>query len=177
MAAFEKVLIRAINTLIVLSLAAMLVMVFGNVVLRYVFNSGISASEEASRILFVWMVFLGAIVAMRDHAHLGVDSFVLKLPPGEQKVVRVLVLLVMLYLCSLMLIGSWKQTVINLGTFAPVTGMSMAAFYATGLVGAVGMGGYILLDLWRTLSGRGAPGATVAGTADPTGTDVAGEPK
>lgn len=175
MAAFEKLLIRAINALIVVSLATMLVMVFGNVVLRYVFNSGIAASEEAARILFVWMVFLGAIVAMRDHTHLGVDSFVGKLPPAVQKAVRGMVLLVMLYLCGLMLVGSWRQAVINLGTFAPVTGVSMAAFYATGLVGAVGMGGYILLDLWRIATGR--PPAPTAESADVSRTHAAGEPK
>ena len=51
--------------MIALCLALMVVMVFGNVVLRYGFNSGITVSEELSRWLFVWMTFLGAIVALR----------------------------------------------------------------------------------------------------------------
>lgn len=46
----------------------MVVMVFGNVVLRYAFNSGIAISEEVSRWLFVWITFLGAIVAVRERA-------------------------------------------------------------------------------------------------------------
>jgi hypothetical protein len=41
-------------------LAAMVVLVFGNVVLRYGFNSGIAVSEELSRWLFVWLTFMGA---------------------------------------------------------------------------------------------------------------------
>jgi hypothetical protein len=45
----------------------MVVMVFGNVVLRYAFNSGITVSEELSRWLFVWMTFMGAVVALKDH--------------------------------------------------------------------------------------------------------------
>ena len=49
-------------------------MVFGNVVLRYAFNSGIAVSEELSRFFFVWLTFIGAIVAMRDGAHLGMDT-------------------------------------------------------------------------------------------------------
>ena len=61
-------------------LAAMVVMVFGNVVLRYGFNSGITASEELSRWLFVWMTYLGAVVALRNRAHLGTDSVVSRLP-------------------------------------------------------------------------------------------------
>ncbi|MGY2938439.1 TRAP-type C4-dicarboxylate transport system permease small subunit [Bradyrhizobium sp. GM6.1] len=52
-------------------LAVMVVLVFGNVVLRYGFNSGIAISEELSRWLLVWLTFLGAVVAMREHAHLG----------------------------------------------------------------------------------------------------------
>lgn len=176
MASFERLVIRAINVLIVACFAVMLVMVFGNVVLRYVFNSGISASEEASRILFVWMVFLGAVVAMREHGHLGVDSAVMKLPPGVRKVVQGLVLLAMLYLCSLMLIGSWRQVVINTTTFAPVTGMPMSVFYATGLVGGFGIGCYILVDLWRLATGRAAP-HQVAAAAEATGAEGEGEPK
>ena len=59
---------------IALCLAVMVVLVFGNVVLRYGFNSGITISEELSRWLLVWLTFLGAIVAVREHAHLGVDT-------------------------------------------------------------------------------------------------------
>ena len=63
----------------------MVVMVFGNVVLRYGFNSGITVSEEMSRWLFVWMTFLGAIVALREHGHLGTDMLVSRLPAGGQE--------------------------------------------------------------------------------------------
>ena len=65
---------------IVVCLALMVVLVFGNVVLRYGFNLGITVSEEVSRWLFVWMTFLGAIVALREHGHLGVDTLVKRLP-------------------------------------------------------------------------------------------------
>ena len=50
-------LCRLFAVLMVACLAGMVVMVFGNVVLRYGFNSGITASEELSRWLFVWMTF------------------------------------------------------------------------------------------------------------------------
>ncbi len=64
----------------------MVVLVFGNVVLRYAFNSGITVSEELSRWLFVWLTFVGAVVALRDHAHLGMDSVVSRLPAWGKKV-------------------------------------------------------------------------------------------
>ncbi|MCK6404311.1 MAG: TRAP transporter small permease, partial [Sphaerotilus natans subsp. sulfidivorans] len=40
---------RLLEAVMALLLAAMVVLVFGNVVLRYVFNSGITISEELSR--------------------------------------------------------------------------------------------------------------------------------
>src|SRR5437870_12226400 len=87
---------------IALCLALMVVMVFGNVVLRYGFNSGITVSEELSRWLFVWMTFLGAIVAMRKHAHLGTDTLIARLPIGARKLCFGIAHLLMLYMCWLM---------------------------------------------------------------------------
>ena len=75
-----------IEQLMVLLLSAMVVLVFGNVVLRYAFNSGITISEEMSRWAFVWLTFLGAIVALREHAHLGTDMLVSRLPTAGKKV-------------------------------------------------------------------------------------------
>ena len=56
---------KVLEAVIAVFLLVMVVLVFGNVVLRYGFNLGITVSEEISRWLFVWMTFLGAIVAMR----------------------------------------------------------------------------------------------------------------
>ena len=65
---------RLAEFVLVIMLSLMIIMVFGNVVLRYGFNSGLISSEELSRFLFIWVTFLGAIVAMRDNAHLGLDT-------------------------------------------------------------------------------------------------------
>ncbi len=59
---------------------AMVVLVFGNVVLRYGFDSSIDMSDEVSRWLFVWVTFLGAVVALQGHEHLGMDMVVDRLP-------------------------------------------------------------------------------------------------
>jgi TRAP-type C4-dicarboxylate transport system permease small subunit len=70
---------KLISVLVALCLLVMVLMVFGNVVLRYGFNSGLAVSEELSRWLFVWMTFLGAVIALRDnaqlrHRHAGVEA-------------------------------------------------------------------------------------------------------
>jgi TRAP-type C4-dicarboxylate transport system permease small subunit len=135
-------------------LAIMVVMVFGNVVLRYGFNSGITVSEEVSRWLFVWMTFLGAIVAVREHGHLGTDMLIGKLPRGAKKLCLVVSHLLMLYATWLLLTGSWQQTVINLEVGAPTTGAPVAIFYAVGVVFAVSTAVFLAYDLWRIVSGQ-----------------------
>ena len=111
---------------IALCLAVMVVLVFGNVVLRYGFNSGITISDELSRWLLVWLTFLGAIVAMREHAHLGVDTLIRKLPAIGKKICLAVGHVVMLYIVWLLFQGSTAQTRINWDVTAPVTGASMA---------------------------------------------------
>lgn len=145
---------RFIEVLIALCLAVMVVMVFGNVVLRYVFNSGIAISEEVSRWLFVWMTFLGAIVALKEHGHLGTDMLVSRLPRGGKIVCLAASQLLMLWVTWLLLKGSWAQAVINWDVEAPVTGASMAIVYASGIVFSVPAGLLLLVELFRTLTGR-----------------------
>ncbi|MFO1220686.1 MAG: TRAP transporter small permease [Burkholderiaceae bacterium] len=147
-------LCRAIEFLIALALAAMVVMVFGNVVLRYAFNSGIAASEELSRWLFVWLTFLGAIVALKEHGHLGSDMLVSRLPVWGKKACLVLGHLLMLFLTWLIFSGSLAQVKINWEVEAPVTGAPMAVVYGAGLVFAVVAAVLLLRDTWRAVSGR-----------------------
>ena len=81
---------RLLEAAMVLCLAAMCVMVFGNVLLRYAFDSGISSSEELSGFLFIWLTFLGAIVALREDGHLGVHMLVRRLTGASLLTVNVL---------------------------------------------------------------------------------------
>jgi TRAP-type C4-dicarboxylate transport system permease small subunit len=135
-------------------LLLILLLVFGNVVLRYVFNSGIVVSEELSRWFFVWLTFLGAIVALRDGDHLGTDFLVILFPRTGRKVLLGLAQLVMLYVTWLLLQGSWEQAKLNVETIAPVSGLSMSLFYGAGVV----FGGASLVILgdrmWRLVTGR-----------------------
>ena len=145
---------RWINLLIALALAVMVVMVFGNVVLRYAFNSGIAISEEVSRWLFVWITFLGAIVAVRERGHLGTDFLPARLPPRGQRICLALSYALMIWCTWLLFSGALAQARINWDVDAPVTGASMAIFYASGVVFAVAAGLLLALDLWRIVSGQ-----------------------
>ncbi len=145
---------RVLEGLIALALAIMVLLVFGNVVLRYAFSSGITVSEEVSRWLFVWLTFLGAIVALKEHAHLGSDMLVSRLPVAGKKACLVIGHVLMLYITWLLFEGSLAQAKINWDVDAPVSGASVAIFYASGVVFAVSSAVILLRDLWRVLSGQ-----------------------
>ncbi len=131
--------VRALEIVIVVCLAVMAVLVFGNVVLRYVFDSGIAMSEELSRLLFVWLIFLGAILASVQRVHIGFDSLVEKLPLAARKALVLLTGVLMLAACVMFLVGGWEQTKINLGNSYPVLGISYAWLYGVALVFGAGM--------------------------------------
>lgn len=154
MAAVVDGYFKGLKILIALLLVGMVALVFGNVFLRYAFNSGITVSEELSRWLFVWLVFLGAIVGMREHAHLGMDSLVKALPPLGKKVCFVLAHVLMLYATTLLIKGSWDQTLINWHVAAPASGLSTGWFYGVGLVFGVSVAAILLHELWRVLRGE-----------------------
>lgn len=153
---------RAIKFTIAICLAVMVVLVFGNVVLRYAFNSGITMSEELSRWLMVWLTFLGAIVALREHSHLGVDTLVRALPPAGKRICFVLSYGLMLYADWLLLSGSWKQTIITAGDRAPATNLSVGIFYSAGIVFGVSAAVVLVYDLARVLSGAASEEDLVA---------------
>lgn len=145
---------RVLDGLTVLFLALMVVLVFGNVVLRYAFNSGITVSEEMSRWLFVWLTFLGAIVAIKEHGHLGTDMLVSRLGLTGKKVCAVIAHVMMIYVTWLLFQGSWEQAKINWDVEAPVTGLSMAIFYGAGVFFSISAGMLLVRELWRIITGK-----------------------
>jgi TRAP-type C4-dicarboxylate transport system permease small subunit len=146
--------VRLLEAVIAACMLLMVLLVFGNVVLRYGFNSGIAVSEEISRWLFVWLTFLGALIGLREHAHLGTDALVARLGPGGKKVCLFIAHALMLVICWMLFRGSLEQTKINWDVSAPSSGASMAWFYSVGLVFAVSAALVTLVDLWRLVTGR-----------------------
>jgi TRAP-type C4-dicarboxylate transport system permease small subunit len=146
---------KLLRFFIAFCLLVMVVLVFGNVVLRYAFNSGITVSEELSRWFFVWLTFVGAVVALRDHAHLGMDSVVSRLPTWAKKACFLLSNVLMLYCVYLFLVGSWQQMLINIDNKAPATNLSSGYFYySVGVFFSVMAAALLLRNLWQAASGK-----------------------
>ncbi|MDO9405928.1 MAG: TRAP transporter small permease [Polaromonas sp.] len=147
-------LYRWFEHLLVGGLAVMATMVFVNVVLRYVFNTGITFTEEVSRLIFVWLTFIGAIVALRKGTHLGMDTVVSRLPHNGKLVFFVISHLLMLGCCAMLWLGCWEQTRVNLDNYSPVSSIPVAAMYSVGLVTAVLMSITLLANLWLVVTGQ-----------------------
>lgn len=145
---------RLMETLMAGLLGAMVVMVFGNVVMRYVFNSGITVSEELSRWAFVWMTFLGAIVAVHERAHLGTDMLVSRLGNRGKRLCLLVGQTLMIYATWLLLTGSWEQMKINWSAEAPISGISMGYFYASGVIFSIASGVMLVLEFVRSVTGQ-----------------------
>ena len=147
-------LIKVVENVLIVMFAIMAVLVFGNVVLRYGFNSGIVFSEEVSRFLFMWLTLIGALIVLREHGHLGVTSFVEKLGERGQRICRFLSDGLTFTCCALLVHGTWKQVIIGMDDLAPVTGIPMGYIQSSLLFSGVGMVLVLGHSLWRQLTGR-----------------------
>ena len=149
-----RTLFKAIESLLAMLLLGMVLMVFGNVLLRYAFNSGIQVSEELSRFCFIWLTFIGAIVAMRDGSHLGMDNFVTTLSRRGKLVCLAICQGLVLLCCGMLFWGTWNQHEINATTAAPVTGLSMIWVFGVAYLTSIAIALMALHTLWRIATGR-----------------------
>ena len=68
-----RALDSAIYALITVLYAVIVIAMFAQVFFRYALGAPLSWSEEISRYMFVWLVYLGGYVAVIRNAHVGVD--------------------------------------------------------------------------------------------------------
>jgi TRAP-type C4-dicarboxylate transport system permease small subunit len=161
---------RCVEALMAIDLALIVILVFSNVVGRYGFGSGFAGAEEVSRLLFVWLVFLGAVLALRRRAHLGVELLQARLPRPLRRACAILTHVLMLYALWLFLAGSWTQTQIGLHTFSTVLHYPNAFMAASGLVCAASMMLIVFTNLLAIVFDR--PTAMVPGDAPAAAPDL-----
>jgi TRAP-type transport system small permease protein len=135
-------------------LALMVILVFGNVILRYGFNSGITFSEEVSRFLFMWVVFLGAVLTLRDNQHLGVHMLTKTLPHSGKRACKLISDLATLACCGLITHGGWSIVKLEYSNIAPISGIPLGVVFIGLLVCSVGMGILLIDSIWRNLKGE-----------------------
>ncbi len=142
---------RLTHVLMAACLGVMAVAVFVNVVLRYGFGSGIAASEELSRLLFVWMVFIGAAAAYPAGEHMAFTSLVgmLQKRPVAFAVMTALIRLLVILACVLVAWGAWQQVVVGMDSRSVVLRYPSALLPLPALLAAVAIGVMALVELVR----------------------------
>jgi TRAP-type transport system small permease protein len=132
-------------------LAVMALAVFTNVVLRYGFGSGIAASEELSRLLFVWMVFIGGTAAYAAGEQMAFTSLLLPLrtKPRALRAMSRLIHALVLLAAGLVAYGAWQQVLVGLEGRSPVMAYPMALLPLPALLSAAAIALMALVQLLR----------------------------
>ena len=103
-----KILDRLEEWIISLMLLAMTGLTFVQVVMRYVFNSGMTWALELTTVFFAIMIFVGVSYGVRVGSHIGVDALVKLMPPAKRKVVSILAVVLSLVYVGFVLTGSME---------------------------------------------------------------------
>ena len=145
---------RLLEIVLVSCMAVMFVLVFINVLLRLLFNTGIDVSEELPRYAFVWMCFVGGVLGMRRHNHLGVDMVVAALPVLGRKICWGISQAIMAVCSLFMLYGTWLQHDIIRLNASPVMQISMLYVYGVSYLAGFAMAVICAVNLIRLALGQ-----------------------
>lgn len=145
---------RLLEIIMVITMIVMFVLVFINVMLRMIFNTGIDFAEELPRFAFIWMTFIGAIIGMHKHTHLGVDMLVAALPVLGRKICWGISQVIMTVCSIYMLYGTWLQHEIIASNASAVMQMSMLWVYGVSYLTGTAITIICLSNLVRLFLGQ-----------------------
>lgn len=130
------------------------VLVIINIILRYIFNSGLVWSEEVATGCFVWSVFIGAVAVFKHRGHVGVDLIVKRLPQAMQLGVRLITDLILVVLNGYMAYLSVLYIQTSYTKMTPVLGVSSAYISSSVLIAFVLMTAYSVKFVIEDLFGK-----------------------
>jgi TRAP-type transport system small permease protein len=139
--------IKFANAAMATCLAVMSILVFVNAVLRHGFGKSIASSEELSRLLFVWMVFIGATVAYPLGEHMAFNGLAMRFKGLPLRILTAFIHLTMLLACVLVGWGAWQQVAIGWQTVSTVLNYPVALLPLPALLASVVIGAFALKDL------------------------------
>lgn len=102
-----KVLNKMVKVLSSTFFGVMTVVIFMQIIWRYVLLKPIPWAEELARYLFVWITYLGASVAVIEKSHTGVDLFTSLLPERMRKIASIVSYICCIFFVALVGYYSW----------------------------------------------------------------------
>ena len=133
------------------TMAIMTVIVFIQVVMRYVFSNSLSWSEELARFIFLWLSWIGASYAVKERSHFRVEMFA-NMIKGKSRIYFEYMILIVWFVFSFFL--AWQGTLLLI--FLQETGQESAAMqipmtwpYASVPIGCAMMCLRLIVELYK----------------------------
>ena len=145
---------RYISTALALALLFMFIMILLNVVLRFVFSSGVPVAEELARFAFLWTTFLGAYLAVREDQHIGITGLQGMVNARHHWIIKLVINAIKVAILSAVIVGAWNVLMSNLGGRAPVSGAPVAIGFASVVVGVAALLTAFIYRLYAVTAGR-----------------------
>lgn len=117
----ENALWQLIDWFLFFGTLAMVLLIFINVIGRYVFNFTFVSFEEIARILFVWGTYLGSAIAIKESSHIRVDIVINMLPPTARKVVDIIANLLVDFILVITIRVMMNLVMVNITNPLPLT--------------------------------------------------------
>ena len=126
----ESPLYRGMRAFVAGMMLAITILTFYQIIMRYIFNSAPSWSEELVRFIFVWLTFIAAGMGVRERIHIGIDVVVNLLPPSLKKAAETLVALIIIVFGGFLLVTGVELTRGTHLQASPALGLPMSYVYA-----------------------------------------------
>lgn len=154
MKALNRMFYKLLDHILVACMTVMFVLLFSNVMLRFFTNGSIDIAEELPRFLFVWVTFLGAIIALRENTHINVNIVVSRLPKLGKQICWFSRQIIIFICGAYIFYGTWLQYEILLYNLSPVMMISMILVYGVSYVAGFVFCLYSLINIIRFVTGK-----------------------
>ena len=144
-------------------MAIMTILVFVQVVMRYVFSNSLSWSEELARFIFMWVSWVGASYAVRERAHFRVEMFADMMKGEKRKWFELVILIVWFVFCVFMAFIGTRLIIflVETGQISAAMEIPMSWVYASVPVGCGLMALRLIVEIKKLLRGEYIPGKKV----------------
>ena len=134
---FERILVKLNRWALIGMAAVMVVLVFLNVVCRYIFNFSIIWAEEVSQYLMVWVAFLGAGLALREGRHVAIEILQDHLSSNARRVIRHCVASLLILFMGILAVLGFQFARFAWGQETPVLNIPLGIPYLAVPIGAL----------------------------------------
>ena len=155
---FFRLLSRIVEALVILIAGIIVAVVTAEVTLRYLFSHSMIFTEELSRYLMVWIVFLGSALAIRDGSHIHIQILVKRLSSRMQQIVKLVAYALIIAFLVFITIEGLKILPRQVQQMCITFDISLFYFYLAIPVGSILMIVFLLPVIRQTLAGKSPAG-------------------